>query len=214
MRDTGIGIPADALPRVFDMFPPVDRSVERSTGGLGIGLALAKGLVEMHGGNVTAASEGPGRGSTFTVRLPVPDARPESAPAAPSDDQRPAAHGRRILVVDDNRDAAESPAEVLRRAGHEARVAYDGLGAVEAAGQFRPDVVLLDIGLPKLNGHDVARRVRGRPWGRGMVLVAVTGWGQDEDRRRAREAGFDHHLTKPVDPAALDRMLAALSPSG
>jgi PAS domain S-box-containing protein len=215
VRDTGIGIPAEALPTIFDMFSQVDRTLERTTGGLGIGLALVRGLVEMHGGTVAAASDGPGRGSTFTVRLPVvPAADPGPRPEAPAANGRPAGGGpRRVLVVDDNRDAAASMAQMLRLLGHEVSTAHDGAEAVEAAEGFRPDVVLMDVGMPRLNGHEATRRIRERPWGRGVRVVALTGWGQDVDRVRSKEAGCDGHLVKPVSLSDLERALAAL-PNG
>src|SRR5581483_629934 len=212
VRDTGVGIPADMLPRIFDMFTQVGQSLDRARGGLGIGLTLVKRLVELHGGTVAAHSPGPGHGSTFTVRLPValtaargPDHPAEAAEPVP----RVAA--LRILVVDDNRDAAASLGMLLRLMGNDVRTAHDGEEAVARADEFRPDVVLLDIGLPKLNGYEAARRLRDRPWGRRAVLIATTGWGQDQDRHRSRDAGFDHHLVKPVDPADLLRLLAPLA---
>jgi PAS domain S-box-containing protein len=218
VRDTGIGIPADALPTIFDMFSQVDRSLERATGGLGIGLALVRGLVEMHGGSVTAASDGPDRGSTFTVRLPVlPNAdvrspvdrvRPEIA-----NHQSPIDNRKRVLVVDDNRDSATSMAQMLRLLGHEVATAHDGVEAVDAAEGFRPDVVLMDVGMPRLNGHEATRRIRERPWGHGVVVLALTGWGQDADRARSREAGCDGHLVKPVSLPDLERVLGGL-PNG
>jgi signal transduction histidine kinase/CheY-like chemotaxis protein len=210
VRDNGVGIPADDLARIFDMFSQVDRSIERSTGGLGIGLALVKGLVEMHGGTVRAESPGLGAGSTFTVRLPVaaPDATPVGGPAADGHTSR--ATGRRVLVVDDNRDGAESLAEMLRLLGHEPHTAHDGLEAVEAAGRLRPDLVLMDVGMPRLNGLDATGRIRAQPWGRKVRIVALTGWGQEGDRVRSREAGCDGHLVKPVSLADLQRLLADL----
>jgi PAS domain S-box-containing protein len=212
VRDTGIGIAAEHLPRLFEMFSQVSSALERSQGGLGIGLALVKGLVEMHGGTVEARSEGLGAGSEFVVRLPVAGtaARETATPVGGGEVSRPP--GRRILVADDNRDAADSLAEMLRLFGHEVHTAHDGVSAVEAVGRVRPDVAILDIGMPGLNGYAACRRIREQPWGRAMTLVALTGWGQEEDRRRAAEAGFDHHLTKPVDPAALEGLLAALPP--
>jgi signal transduction histidine kinase len=212
VRDTGIGIPAEHLPRIFEMFSQVASALERSHGGLGIGLALVKGLVEMHGGFVEARSGGVGKGSEFTVTLPVVEAPVWSAPE-PSGNGHPARFRSkyRILVVDDNRDAADSLAMMLTMMGHEIQKAYDGLAAVQAAAASRPDVVLLDIGLPKMNGYEAARYIREQPWGGHMIVIAVTGWGQEEDRRRALEAGCDHHLTKPVDPAALEKLLAVLA---
>ncbi len=209
VEDTGIGIAADMLPKIFEMFTQVDRSLERSQGGLGIGLSLVKRLVEMHGGSVEASSDGPGKGSRFVVRLPVVLSLAQDSQRVTGGGERggPLA-GRRILVADDNRDSADSLAVILRMMGNEVQTVYDGLGAVEAAEAWRPDLVLLDLGMPKLNGYAVARRVRQQPWGRHMVLVAVTGWGQEEDKRRSKEAGFDHHLVKPVEAADLERLLA------
>ena len=209
VRDTGIGIAADQLPRIFEMFSQVSTALERSQGGLGIGLTLVRRLVEMHGGSVEARSEGLGRGSEFVVRLPIaieasePQRRPDE-PAVPKSSLR-------ILIVDDNRDGADSLAMMLQIMGNEIATAYDGQEGVTAAERVRPDVVLLDIGLPKLNGYEAARRIRQQPWSKYPVLIAVTGWGQDEDRRRSREAGFDHHLVKPVDPNVLMELLAGLN---
>ena len=211
VRDTGLGIPTDMLPRTFDMFTQVDRALERSQGGLGIGLTLVKRLVEMHGGSVEARSDGPGKGSEFIVRLPVAVASASHQPRPPKgagEKTAPPAK-RRILVVDDNKDSADSLSMMLSITGMEVRTAYDGLEAVEAATAFNPDVVLLDIGMPKLNGYEAARRIREQPRGKDMLLVAVTGWGQEEDRRRSQEAGFNFHMLKPVDPAALQHMVAA-----
>jgi signal transduction histidine kinase/CheY-like chemotaxis protein len=211
VADTGIGIPADMLPRVFEMFTQVDRSLERSQGGLGIGLSLVKKLVEMHGGSVEARSDGPGKGSRFAVRLPVVlSLAHETQRVEGGGDQAGRPGRRRILVVDDNRDSAESLALMLRMMGNEVFTAHDGLEAVEAAGNFRPDVVLLDLGMPKMNGYAAARCIRQQAWGRNMVLVALTGWGQEEDRRKSKEAGFDHHLVKPVEASTLERLLAEL----
>lgn len=225
IRDDGIGIAPEHLPRLFDMFSQIDTSLERTQGGLGIGLNLVKQLVEMHGGRVEVRSEGVGTGSEFIVHFPVAgedevgigevldpsaalpqgaSARAETAIAAPP---RPLEKGRRILVVDDNADSADSLVMLLRLLGHEAEVARDGLEAVETALRTRPDVVLLDIGLPRLNGFEAARRIRLSPHGRGMKLIAVTGWGQDEDRNLSRSAGFDEHLVKPVD---IDRLASLL----
>jgi CheY-like chemotaxis protein len=209
VRDTGIGIAPEHLPRLFEMFSQAAPALERSQGGLGIGLSLVKGLVELHGGRVEARSEGPGKGSEFAVRLPVVDGT--TAPATPQpvrSEKATARPRRRVLVVDDCPDAADSLAIMLGLAGHEVHAAHDGREAVAAAGRFRPDVALLDIGMPKLNGYEVARHIRQQPWGRGVVLAALTGWGQEEDKRRARDARFDEHLTKPVDPAALEALLA------
>jgi two-component system CheB/CheR fusion protein len=195
------------LPLVFDLFAQADRSLDRAQGGLGLGLTLVRRLVEMHGGTVAGASDGPGHGSEFTVRLPTAvgagvwgaeaDAWPALATAPP----------RRILVVDDNRDAADSLAGVLATADHEVRTVYDGPSALEAARAWPPDYVLLDIGLPGIDGYEVARRLRSEPAPGRVVLVAVTGYAHDDVRRRARDAGFDAHLAKPVDLRALDRLL-------
>jgi PAS domain S-box-containing protein len=211
VRDTGIGIAADHLPHVFEMFSQVAPALERSQGGLGIGLSLVRGLVELHGGSIEAHSGGPGMGSEFIVSLPVVDL-PVQAPREQSSEGDESHSGPkcRILVVDDNRDAADSLAMLLRMMGHSLHTAHDGLEAVQAAAMFRPDVVLLDIGLPKMDGYEAARHIRKRPWGKEMFLVALTGWGQEEDKRRALEAGFDQHMTKPVDPAALGEFLATL----
>jgi CheY-like chemotaxis protein len=175
-------------------------------------LTLVQTLVQMHGGTVTALSGGPGRGSEFIVRLPVAvEVKDREAPGPAGDGEKAAAPAqRRILVVDDNRDAADSLAMLLRVMGNEVRTAHDGLEAVAAAAAFQPDLVLLDIGLPRLNGYEAGRRIREQQ-GKGVVLVAQTGWGQEEDRRRSREAGFDHHMTKPVEFDALQRLLAELN---
>jgi CheY-like chemotaxis protein/two-component sensor histidine kinase len=210
VRDTGIGIAADQLPRIFEMFTQLDTSLERSVSGLGIGLTLAKNLVELHGGTIKVHSAGAGQGSEFVVRLPVSAEAPKPPPPEPASNELKTAPSRRILVVDDNEDSAESLTILLSLAGHKTHTAHDGLEAFEAAETFKPDVILLDIGLPKLNGYEVAHKIREKPWGQAMVLVALTGWGQDEDRRRSREAGFNHHLTKPVDPLALTNLLARL----
>ncbi|HYM80124.1 MAG TPA: chemotaxis protein CheB [Candidatus Limnocylindria bacterium] len=210
VRDTGIGIAPDQLRLIFDMFTQIDTSLERSQGGLGIGLTLVKSLVEMHDGTVEARSAGLGHGSEFEVRLPI-QAEPAEAPQPePTAGAPGTTTARRILVVDDNRDSATSLAMLLKLAGNQTHIAYDGLEAVEAAATFRPEVVLLDIGLPKLNGYEAARQIRAQPWGKKMVLVALTGWGQDEDRHKSREAGFDAHMVKPVDLAALTKLLAKL----
>ena len=218
VRDTGIGIVPDVLPCIFDLFTQLDRRTGRHQGGLGIGLALVRQLVEMHGGTVSASSEGPGKGSEFLIRLPLSIERSSSVeaqdgeagaaapPEQPLQPVRPPQ--RRILVADDNADARESLATLLALNGHEVFKAEDGSDALETAERCRPDVALLDIGMPRANGYEVARHIRGQPWGRGMVLIALTGWGQESDRRRSHEAGFDSHLTKPVDPHVLDELLA------
>jgi signal transduction histidine kinase len=213
IRDTGIGIAAEHLTHIFEMFSQVAPALERSHGGLGIGLALVRGLVELHGGKVEVRSAGLGQGSEFIVRLPVVD-KPVPTRREPNGngEKSPAGPKCRILVVDDNRDAADSLALMLRLTGHEIEIAYDGLEAVQAAAAFRPDVVVLDIGLPKMNGYEAARHIREQPWGQGMALIALTGWGQEEDKRRALEVGFDHQLTKPVEAVALEKLLALITP--
>lgn len=219
VRDTGIGIPPEMLGRVFDMFVQVDGSLTRSQGGLGIGLTLVHDLVRMHGGKVEAHSEGQNQGSEFIVRLPLAEAH---APASPEprgplrhETSAPATGGaRRILVVDDNRDSAESLGMLLEMLGHEVRVVHDGPSVLQAALTFRPDVVLLDIGLPGMSGYEVARHLRKEGQLGATVLVAVTGWGQDSDRRRSKDAGFDHHLVKPVDLEILKKVLGAQAVPG
>jgi CheY-like chemotaxis protein len=196
--------------RVFEMFMQVDRSLEKSQGGLGIGLTLVKRLVELHGGGVEAKSERPGKGSEFLVRLPVVVDTSKPQESSGEDEQVVPKSSLRILIVDDNRDGADSLAMMLRNRGDDTRADYDGQEGVDVAGEFQPDVILLDMGLPKLNGYNACRRIREQSEGTGVVLIAVTGWGQDADRRCSHEAGFDHHLVKPVDPQALLKMLAGL----
>jgi PAS domain S-box-containing protein len=204
VRDNGIGIPPDQLDPLFDMFMQLPDSQGRALGGLGVGLTLVRWLVELHGGTVVARSDGPGRGAEFVVTLPLTDAEPLVAPARPA---TAAGGGRVVLVVDDNVDTARSLALMLELDGHRAAVAHDGLQALAVAERVRPDVVLLDLGLPKLEGLGVARRLRESPWGRDLLLVAVTGWGQAHDRQRTAAAGFDHHLVKPIDLDLLGSLL-------
>ena len=210
VKDTGIGISRDQLPHIFEMFSQVDRSLEKAHGGLGIGLTLVKRLMELHGGSVTAKSDGNGLGSEFIVRMPIlNEAHPpkfviNEEPMMPKSSLR-------IMIVDDNRDGADSLGIMLRFMGNDIRTAYDGQQGVELAREYLPDVALFDIGLPKLNGYEACRRIREQQWGKDIVLVAVTGWGQDEDRRRSHEAGFDFHLVKPVEPQALMQMLSGLA---
>ncbi|MDB6046740.1 MAG: domain S-box protein [Gammaproteobacteria bacterium] len=213
VRDNGIGIPPEVLASVFDLFTQVKRSSGEPQDGLGIGLTLARQLVEMHGGTITAHSEGNGRGSQFMVRIPAHERSTVSAP-----DRNPsiATHGtqlagRRILVVDDNRDAADSLSKLLELSECEVRKGYNGMDALETARQFDPEAILLDIGMPQLDGFEVCRRIRKEPWGKEMIVVALTGWGQDADRRRTKEAGFDAHLVKPIHPdSAIDLLVNLL----
>jgi CheY-like chemotaxis protein len=206
VRDQGLGIPAGKLGEIFEMFSQVDRGAERLSGGLGIGLALVRRLVEMHGGRVEASSAGEGKGSTFTVHLPtVP---PPEGHVAPSPMRPERTSARRVLVADDNRDSADSMAALLSIAGHETSVAYDGEEAVAVAARVRPEVVLLDLGMPRLDGHQAAQRIR-QCLGPEVKLVAVTGWGDEQSRARTKESGFDAHLTKPVDLPKLMALLAS-----
>lgn len=215
VRDTGVGIAPEILPHVFDLFTQADRSLDRSQGGLGIGLALVRNLVEMHRGTVDAWSPGLGRGSEFTVRLPVLLSPASHTPNAPTPPAGQVAGGLRVLVVDDNEDAANMFAKVLGIWGHDVQRAYTGPIALEVAAAYRPDVVLLDIGLPGINGYEVARRLRQIPHLEGVKIIALTGYGQDSDRQLAKEAGFDEHLTKPVDLVEVEQLLTTLlSPSG
>lgn len=206
IRDTGAGIEPNLLGSVFDMFTQGDTSDQQ--GGLGIGLSLVKGIVELHGGSVEAHSEGIGKGSEFVIRLPAAEADKHGPEPTDNRHMPIAVSSRRILVVDDNRDAATSMAKMLELLGHETRTAHDGLAAIEAAAAFRPEIILLDIGMPKLNGYEAARRIREQDWGRKILLVALTGWGQEEDRKRSREAGFDFHLVKPVELASLQALIS------
>ncbi len=210
VKDSGVGLAAEQMPHIFEMFVQVDTSLERSVSGLGIGLTLVRTLLELHGGSVEVHSAGIGQGSEFVVRLPIMVETPSTVPPPPITSQPSSIAARRILVADDNRDSATSMAMLLELTGNETRTVFDGLAAVEAARTFMPDIVLLDIGMPKLNGHEVARKIRAQPWGKLMLLVAVTGWAQDEDRRESREAGFDGHMIKPVDLDALMNLLAGL----
>jgi PAS domain S-box-containing protein len=211
VTDSGIGIPDESLPLVFEMFTQVGRTRERSQGGLGIGLALVRRLVELHGGTVTAHSAGVGQGSTFTVRLPLADSAASAAPTARPQEPAEGAPVFRVLVVDDNVDAAESLAALLELDGHETRVAHDGDAAIEQAREFRPEIVFLDIGMPGKDGYQVARELRGDPGHRDTMLVALTGWGAQDDRARTKSAGFDHHLTKPAELPAVEALLAKMA---
>jgi CheY-like chemotaxis protein/anti-sigma regulatory factor (Ser/Thr protein kinase) len=215
VRDNGVGIPPEMLTHIFEMFAQVDSARERSQGGLGLGLTLVRRLVEMHGGSVRAQSEGAGKGATFSVRLPLAEGNEQWAMDSP--EGLPPTHcplptARRILVVDDNVDVAESLGQVLKLMGNEVQLAHTGPTALALAQQFVPEVVLLDIGLPGMDGYEVARRLRQLPALRDVLLIAQTGWGQAEDSRRSLDAGFDHHLTKPIDLDVLRRLLAAPRP--
>lgn len=212
IRDSGIGIAADQLQRIFEMFTQVDQSLERSQGGLGIGLTLVRRLVDMHGGTVQAESSGLGSGAEFIVRLPY-IRRDTGEHSYREADNVPANTALRILIVDDNRDGAESLALILRILGNETRVAYDGENGVKLAEVYQPDVILFDIGLPKMNGYEACRVIREQAWGQRPTMIAVTGWGQAEDRLRSKDAGFDHHLVKPVDTRVLMQLLAQHVPS-
>lgn len=214
VRDSGIGIAAEQLPHVFDMFMQADSSLERSSGGLGIGLSLVKSLVELHGGTVQATSAGTGRGSEFVVRLPIAVGVSAPMPVPTRVVDTAGSIPRRILVVDDNQDAAESLSQLLELSGHEIRLAHDGLDAVAVAAAFRPELVLLDIGLPKMNGYDAAQKMREQPGGDDMMLVALTGWGHHEDRQRSSQTGFDKHLVKPVHPEVLSQLIEDLPKRG
>jgi CheY-like chemotaxis protein len=210
VRDTGIGIQPEMLPRVFEMFMQMDRTTGRTQGGLGIGLALVRALVEMHGGQVEARSDGPDRGSEFIVCLPLVTGLRRAGP--PQSDSKPSdvLSQRRLLVVDDNRDAADSLGLLLKFLGADVQVVYDGPAALEAVETFRPEVAFVDIGMPDMDGHEVARRIHQKPETRDITLIALTGWSQAEDRRRTSSAGFDFHLIKPADLNALQALLVSL----
>jgi CheY-like chemotaxis protein len=220
VRDTGIGIAPEQLEKLFDMFVQADTTLERATSGLGIGLSLVKDLAEMHGGAVEVRSAGLRAGSEFIVRLPQipePAALPAGTPkdngsVAKTNGEKPA-ELRRVLVVDDNVDSAEALAMILKIKGNEVQIAYDGLEAVELANVFRPNAIILDIGLPRLNGYEAAREIRRQEWGSETVLIALTGWGQQEDRQRSKDAGFDSHMVKPVDYERLIKQLDELAPA-
>jgi signal transduction histidine kinase len=224
VRDNGIGIPAELMPMIFNLFTQLDRTSGPAQSGLGIGLALVQRLIEMHGGSVSARSEGLGHGSEFAIRLPLfirekvesgqPLQQLSALEQSMMNAEGPTRTQRRILVADDNNDALESLATLLQLSGHEVYTAANGAVALESAEQHRPEVALLDIGMPKLDGYEVARRIRAQPWGQRITLVALTGWGQDSDRRRSQEAGFDSHLVKPLDLDKLTELLAALPFAG
>jgi len=213
VRDNGAGIPAQSLPHLFDMFYQVDRSYAHAEGGLGLGLTLVRRLVEMHGGLVEIKSDGINCGSEFTVHLPAlrhVEQAPEIKMPAPINRLKTKL-GRRILIADDFPQSAETLAKLLQESGNEVEIAEDGIKALETAARFCPDIALLDIAMPRLNGYDTARRIREEPWGKQMILIAFTGWGQGRDRRRSQEAGFDFHLTKPIRYEALLEIMQNLS---
>jgi CheY-like chemotaxis protein len=207
VSDSGIGISSEMLPRVFELFTQGERSTHRPQPGLGIGLALARRIIEMHGGRIEARSAGPGAGSDFTIYMPVRcavGAVPENSPESVA----PTKVKRRVLIVDDNADAADTLASLVRTLGGDARTAADGPSGIQCAWEFSPDVILLDIGMPGMDGYEACRRIRQAQLGNRAFIVAISGWGQDGDKRRAAEAGFDAHLTKPADPVVLERLLA------
>jgi CheY-like chemotaxis protein/two-component sensor histidine kinase len=213
VSDTGVGISSDMREAIFEMFTQVRGAMERGQKGLGIGLTLVKRLVELHGGIVEVESEGRNLGSRFRVRLPAVPAL--SAPQAVLDGRKrtlTTAVSRRVLVVDDNEDALHTLSKLVAFEGNEVAEARDGLEAIDVAERFLPEVILMDLGMPNLNGYEAARRIRREPWGLGIVLIATTGWGQEEDRRRTKEAGFDYHLVKPIEPDELCKLLEALAP--
>jgi len=214
VKDSGIGMAPELIPKVFDLFVQGERALDRAEGGLGIGLTLVKRLVALHGGNIVAKSEGRGHGSEFVVQLPVLARKSAITETTPDSPSRKARTSKRVLVVDDNRDAADTMTALLSAWGHEVRTLYDGQSVMSVVAEEQPNVVLLDIGLPKVNGYDLARELRRSESSRGTVLVAFTGYGQDDDRRRVREAGFDHHLLKPLDPEALEKIIDSVPATG
>jgi CheY-like chemotaxis protein len=213
VTDTGIGIEPHHRERIFEMFGQVESSLARAQGGQGIGLALAKALVEMHGGTIAATSEGLGKGSRFEVRLPLAFEAAEAPQEAAGTRDSSAAVGRRVLVVDDMRDSADSLALAVQALGYEVEVAYGGAAALRRVEAARPDIVLLDLGMPEVDGYEVCRRIRAAPWGHDILLIAQTGWGNANDRELTRQAGFDHHLVKPVELGALASLLESASPA-
>jgi CheY-like chemotaxis protein len=212
IRDTGIGIPREHLEKVFEMFSQVESALSRSRGGLGIGLALTQRLVQMHGGTIKAYSDGPGRGSRFHVYLPQAVQQPLEPPVAPPAGAELAGKRLRVVVADDNEDAATTLAMLLELMGQEVRVVHDGEAAVAACAEFDPDVVVLDIGMPKLNGYEACKRIRQQPGGAERLVVALTGWGQQQDLVRSSDAGFDRHLVKPIMAEAIKSVMAGVTP--
>jgi CheY-like chemotaxis protein len=211
VSDTGIGIEPGKLSQIFDMFVQLDASEQQVQSGLGVGLTLVQRLIQMHGGTIEARSEGTGKGSEFVVRLPAPAQSTQVSLAATTISEARQTVRRRILVVDDNLDSAESMAMMLTLSGHEVATAHDGMEAVKLAAEFQPEVAFLDLGMPRLDGYEAARSIRQQSWGKEIVLVALTGWGQQEDKRRSREAGFDAHLVKPIDFGELEELVAGIN---
>jgi signal transduction histidine kinase/ActR/RegA family two-component response regulator len=211
VSDTGIGIEPGKLSQIFDMFVQLDASEQQVQSGLGVGLTLVQRLIQMHGGTIEARSEGTGKGSEFVVRLPAPAQSTQVSLAATTISEARQTVRRRILVVDDNLDSAESMAMMLTLSGHEVATAHDGMEAVKLAAEFQPEVAFLDLGMPRLDGYEAARSIRQQSWGKEIVLVALTGWGQQEDKRRSREAGFDAHLVKPIDFGELEELVADIN---
>jgi signal transduction histidine kinase/ActR/RegA family two-component response regulator len=211
IRDNGIGISAEMMPRLFTLFSQSNAALGRSEGGLGIGLSLVRGVVILHGGSVEAQSDGPGAGSEFIVRLPLVTGTAESTDKAETAGEAGRGSKLKILVVDDNQDAANACATLLELSGHHAKVAYTGQHGLDLAEAFRPHALLLDIGLPDFTGYELAARIRALPWGQDVILIAITGWGQEKDRRHAIEAGCDHHLTKPISPETVESLLQSLN---
>ncbi|GAA4460197.1 hypothetical protein GCM10023156_40880 [Novipirellula rosea] len=209
VEDNGLGIPSTMLERIFEMFAQIDRPHEKGYTGLGIGLSLVKSLVEMHAGRIEVYSEGTGKGSVFSVRLPIlhEPSGEDCAPSHSDGSPQKTTNKRKVLVVDDNKAAATMLSMVVRMLGNDVRKAHDGKEGIEVAEEFMPDVILMDIGMPKMNGYDAARHIRRQPWSNGMMLVALTGWGQEEDKIKTKDAGFDHHLVKPAEPAAIQNLL-------
>jgi CheY-like chemotaxis protein len=210
VRDSGIGIAAEMIPRIFTLFAQDKDARAHSEGGLGIGLALAHGLVTLHGGTMEVHSKGPGCGSEFIVRIPAGLSQAERLPVA-DNQESPGGLRLKVLVVDDNKDVADTCSMLIELSGHHVQVAYTGGDAIEIAEAFRPQVILTDIGLPDINGYEFAQRVRATPWGKTVVLVAITGWGAQESQQQSALAGFNHHLTKPIDPKTIESLLASLA---
>jgi CheY-like chemotaxis protein len=210
VRDTGIGITRELIPRIFELFAQDKNSRAHSENGLGIGLALVHGILSLHGGTIEARSEGPGLGSEFVVRFPI-GAEQQELPAFQEAVISPTRIGLRVLVVDDNKDVADTSSLLIRLLGHQVHVAYTGRDGIEAAGSLQPHVILTDIGLPDIDGNEFARAIRSNPWGNPIVLVAITGWGDEERKRQSLSAGFDHYLTKPIDPKTLESLLASVT---